>query len=142
MVAKYTPRSFNLLHPAGQQLLLLRTLRAIGVVGGETLRGENVQAGKESQSLFKVEVVDVTAAFFVQQLQRQKAQERGIGRDHLRTGIVGLAHQSIKPELCQQRQEQKQPSYSCPHAQGFGCRQHELPAIGDSGKLFPGSLGR
>src|SRR5262249_55004262 len=123
-----------------QQLLLLLALRAVGVVGGETLFGQNVQAGKEPQRFFKVEVVDVTATFFVQQLQRQQTQQRGVGRDHLRTGIVGLVHQSVKPQPRQERQEQKYPGHSCSQPQGFGSRQNELAAIGDGGDLFLGSL--
>jgi hypothetical protein len=34
-------------------------------------------------------VFNVAAAFFVEQLQRQQAEQRGLDRDHPRTGMVG-----------------------------------------------------
>jgi hypothetical protein len=59
----------QLLHPALQQPFLVAPLGAIRVVGGEALLGQDVQAGEESQGFVAVEVVDVAAAFFVQQLK-------------------------------------------------------------------------
>ena len=37
------------LDPTGAELLLLRALRAVGVAGGETFLGQDVEAGEQSQ---------------------------------------------------------------------------------------------
>lgn len=50
----------------------MSTLGAVRVIGAEALLGHHVESGEESQRFVEVEVVDVTAAFFIQQLQRQQ----------------------------------------------------------------------
>jgi hypothetical protein len=73
----------ELLHPTSQQLLLLLALRAVGVVAGETLLGQDIQTSKQAQRLFEVEVVDVAASFLAQQFQGQQAEQGGVRRDHV-----------------------------------------------------------
>jgi len=57
---------------------------AVRTVGDEALFGQDVQTGKQSYGLVEIEVVDVAAAFLVQQLQRQQTEQCGVGRDHVR----------------------------------------------------------
>ena len=77
--------------PPRQELLLVGPRGAVGVVGGVALLGQDVQAGEQAERLVEVEVADVTAAFLVEQLQRQQAEQRGCGGDHARARIAGLS---------------------------------------------------
>jgi hypothetical protein len=49
------------------------THRAIGVFGGIGFLRRYVEAGQQSDRLVKIAVVDVAAAFFVQELEGQPA---------------------------------------------------------------------
>lgn len=68
--------------PAGKKLLLVRALRAVGIVGGEAFLGQDVEAGEEAQGLIAVEVVDVAAAFLVEQFQGEQAQQSAGSGNH------------------------------------------------------------
>ena len=95
------------LDPALQQAPLLVADGPVGVVGGERLLGEDVEAGEEAEGLVEVEVVDVTASLLVEQLQRQEREQCGGGGDHLRAGIPGLGDEPIEAEPGQQGQEEE-----------------------------------
>ena len=79
----------------------------VGVVGGERLLGQDVEAGEQAEGLVAVEVVDMTAAFLVEQLQRQQRQQGAGGGDHLRAGIPGLGDEAIEAEPGQEGQEEE-----------------------------------
>ena len=96
-------------HPPRKQLELLRSRRAIRVVGGKTFLGQDVQPGKQSQRFVAIEVVDVAQPLFVEQLQDEQAEQCVGGRNHLRAGIAGALDQAIKT---QPRQEGPEQEYS------------------------------
>ena len=73
-----------------------------------------IQAGKEAEGLIEVEVVDVTAPFLVEELERQQRQQGAQGGDHLRAGIASLGHDLIEAKLDQQRQEQEGAGHARP----------------------------
>ena len=95
------------LDPALQQAPLLVATGAVGVVGGERLLGQDVEAGEQAEGLVAVEVVDMTASFLVEQLQRQQREQGAGGGDHLRAGIPGLGDESIEAEPGQEGQEEE-----------------------------------
>src|SRR5579864_6157427 len=126
----------ELLHPPGKEPLLLVALSAVRVVGGEALLGQDIQAGKQSERLLEVEVVDVAATFFVQELQCEQTEQCGIGGDHLRSRVAGFLDQAVKPQTRQQRQEQKEPRDARSQAQGVGRREDQFPAVRHVGRFF------
>src|SRR5437763_11030006 len=93
--------------PAGEEALLLIPLGAIGVLGGISGLGQDVQAGEEAEALIAVEVADMAPPLLVQKLQGQQAQQGGVGRDHLRAGVARLSDEAIEAESGQQRQEEE-----------------------------------
>jgi hypothetical protein len=93
--------------PAGEEALLLIPLGAIGVLGGISRLGQDVETGEEAQALIAVEVADMAPPLRVQELQGQHAQQGAGGRDHLRAGIARLCDEVIEAESGQQRQEQE-----------------------------------
>src|SRR5262249_26644934 len=74
------------LDPARQEALLLRALGAVGVVRGEAFLGQDVEPSEQPQGLVAVEVVDVAAAFLVEQLQDQEAEQGARGGGQPRGG--------------------------------------------------------
>lgn len=58
--------------PAGEELLLVRPLGAVGIVGGEGGFGQDVGAREETESLVEVKVADVTVPFLVEQLEGEQ----------------------------------------------------------------------
>lgn len=129
----------QLADPAAQQLLLMRLLAAIGVVGGETFLGQDVEAGEQSEGGVEIEVVDVAAPFLVQKLQRQQAQERAGRRDHVRAGIAGLLNEAVEAELGEHGPEQEDAGDArVPRLFGRP-RQHST--IGDVGRGRPRGAG-
>ena len=98
--------------PPREELLLVGSRGAIGVVGGIALFGQDVQAGEQAERLVEVEVADVAAAFFVEQLQRQQAEQCGRGGNHARAWIRGLSDQGVETQAGQQGEEQKDTSHA------------------------------
>lgn len=93
--------------PTGEEALLMIPLSAIGVLGGISGLGQDVQTGEEAQALITVEVADMAPPLLVQELQGQQAQQGAGGWDHLRAGIARLSDEVIETQLGQQRQEQE-----------------------------------
>src|SRR5712692_10165885 len=116
--------------PGGEELFLLGTLGAIGVIGDEGFLGRNVEAGPETQCLVEVEVIDVTTAFFVEEFQDQETEQSADGRDHSRSRIASVVDEAVEAELGQERQEQESPRDT--RADGALRSQGERAAIGDS----------
>jgi len=116
---------------AARNCSLLGTLGAIRVIGDEGFLGWNVEAGEEPQGFVEVEVIDVAAAFFVEQFQGQEAQQGTGGGDLFRAGIAGILHEAVKAELGQQRQEQENAGDA--RLQATIVAQRERAAIGDVG---------
>jgi hypothetical protein len=77
-------------------MLLVRALGAVGIFGGETLLGQDVEAGKEPQGFVAVEVVDVAAAFLVEQFQSKQAEQGADSRNHIRTGIASVTYDVVE----------------------------------------------
>ena len=102
--------------PTGEEALLMIPLGAIGVLGGISGLGQDVQAGEEAQALITVEVADMAPPLLIQELQGQQAQQGAGGRDHLRAGIARLRDEVIEAELGQQRQEQEDARDGGAHA--------------------------
>ncbi len=92
-------------HPAFEKLYLIVANRSIRVIDSITLLRKNVQSCKQTERFVTVEVVDVTQAFLVEQLERQQAEQCVCRRNHLRTSISRSIHHSIKSQLRKQRQE-------------------------------------
>lgn len=111
----------------------MRVLGAIRVIGGEGLLGQDVETGKESERLVEVEVIDVAAAFFVEEFQGQETQQGPGGGNLFRAGIAGIVHEAVEAELGQQRQEQEHAGDACMQATIIA--QRERAAIGDFGNL-------
>lgn len=55
-------------------------LGAIGVLGGISGLGQDVQAGEEAQALITVEVANMTTPLLIQEFQGQQAQQGAGGR--------------------------------------------------------------
>jgi len=107
--------------------------RAVGVIGYEWLLGKDVQPREQSKSLVEVEVIDVTSAFLVQELQGQEREKRARRRDHSWARIIGIGDKLLEAEPSQQGQEQEDASdASTPPAAGF---QVQLATIGDFGEF-------
>ena len=115
--------------PGGQEFLLVGALGTVGVIGDEGFLGQDVEAGKEPKSLVEVEVVDVAAAFFVEEFQDQEAKQSPGGGNHFRAGIAGIIDEAVKAELGEQRQEQENAGDA--RAQGTIIGQRQRAAIGD-----------
>ena len=47
--------------PAGEELLLVVPLGAVGVIGGVGVLGQDVEAREQAEGLIEVEIADVTA---------------------------------------------------------------------------------
>jgi hypothetical protein len=114
------------------------TLCAVREVRGKALLRQNVQPGEQSQGLLEIEIINVAASLLVQQFQCQQAQQRGIGRHHLRSRIASLVHQFVEPQPRQERQEQEQPRHARSQSQGFGCRKNQFLAVGNVRNLILG----
>src|ERR671924_359472 len=54
--------------PSRQEVVLIFPLCAVRVVRGKGRLGEDIEPGKKPERLIKIEVADMAAAFFVQQL--------------------------------------------------------------------------
>ena len=113
----------------------MRALGAVGVIGDEGFLGQDVETGKEPESLVEVEVVDVAAAFFVEEFQDQQTQQSPGGGDHFRAGIAGIVNEAVKAELGQQRQKQENAGDARAQATIIGQRQRA--AIGDGRDFGP-----
>lgn len=122
-------------HPAAEQAELVLAGGPIRVVGGEGLLGEDVQPGEEAQGLVEVEVIDMAAAFLVEELQRQQGQDRGGGGDHLRAGVGRGGDEPVEADAGQQGKEEEDPGGAGPQPPPGG--QVEGPLIGDGGLLRP-----
>jgi hypothetical protein len=68
--------------PPRQQSLLAGACGSVGVVGGVALLGQDIQAGEQSEGLVEVEIGDVAASFFVEQLQSQQTEQGRWRGDH------------------------------------------------------------
>ena len=121
------------LDPALQQAALLVADGPVGVVGGERLLGEDVEAGEEAEGLVAVEVVDMAASLLVEQFQRQERQQGAGGGDHLRAGIPGLGDEPIEAEPGQEGQEEEDARDA--RAERAAGREVQLAAVGDVGRL-------
>ena len=121
--------------PAGEELLLVAPLGAVGVVGGERGLGQDVEAREEAEGLVEVEVADVTAPFLVEQLQGEQAQQGGGGGHHLRAGIARTLDDLVEAEASQQGQEEEDPGDPSPQAASRGEVQ---PATIRHGRGFRG----
>jgi hypothetical protein len=106
--------------PAGEELLLVRPLGAVGIVGGEGGLGQDVEAREETEGLVEVKVADVTVPFLVEQLEGEQAQQGGDGGHHLRAGIARPLDDLVEAEASQQGQEQEDPGDSRPQAASRG----------------------
>src|SRR5262249_26084297 len=124
--------------PSLQEGLLLIAAGAVRVVGGERLLGEDVEAGEEAEGLVEVEVTDVTAPLLVEQLQRQQREQRRVGGNHLRTGVVRLGDQAVEAQYAEQGEEQE----GAGGARAERSPRHEIqfPAVGDLPNFGPLSI--
>lgn len=84
-------------------------LGAVGVVGGEGVLGQDVEAGEQAEGLIEVEIADVTAPLLVEQLQGEQAEQGTDGGHHLGAGIVGTKDDLVEAEASQQGQEEEDP---------------------------------
>ena len=108
-------------------------LGAVGVFGGMSGLGQDVQAGEEAQALITVEITDVTPPLLVQKLQSQQAQHGTGGRDHRRAGIARHFDEVIEAEVGQQRQEQEDARDSTPQPSSWF--EAQAASVGDLGRL-------
>ena len=111
---------------------------AVGVVGGECLLGEDVEAGEQAGNLIAVEVVDVTASLLVEQFQRQEREHGTEGGDHLRAGIARVGDEAVEAEPGQQWHEEEDPGDAgMERAAG---REVQFSSVGDFGRLWVWSV--
>lgn len=71
-------RRRELADPAVQELFLMMALRALRIIGREGFLGQDIEAGEESEGCVEIEVVEVAAAFFVEEFEDEQA-EPGVG---------------------------------------------------------------
>ena len=64
----------ELADPTGQEAFLLSALGAEGVIVGEGFLRQDVEAGEEAKCFVEVEIVDVAAAFLVEEFEREQAK--------------------------------------------------------------------
>ncbi|WP_168165329.1 hypothetical protein [Singulisphaera acidiphila] len=86
---------------------MLVTARAVRVVSGERLLGQDVEANEQAEGFVAVEVVDMAPSLFVEQFQCQQREQRTGGGDHLRVRIPRLSDEPIETEPSQVRQEEE-----------------------------------
>ena len=113
--------------PSGQQTVLMRPLRAGGVVGGAGRCREDIEPSEQPERLIKIKVTDVTAAFLVQQLQGEQPEQRTRGRDHTRAGIISLGNELVESDTRQKRQEEE--NTGDPRASAVSGRQRDTAHI-------------
>lgn len=89
--------------PGVEQRLLMLAESTVGIVGGEGFFGEDVEASEKAKGLLEIEIVDVTASFFVEEFETQEAEQGIDVGDHFRGGIVGLLDETLEVELREQR---------------------------------------
>lgn len=119
----------ELADPTAQEFFLVASLGAIRISGRERFLGQDVEAGEESEGFVEIEIVDVTAAFLVEEFEDEQT-EHGVGSgNHARARIACIAHQAIQAELGEQRQEQEEPGNA--RADGARSIQREQSAVGD-----------
>jgi hypothetical protein len=123
----------ELADPTLEELFLMVALRAIGVIGRERFLGQDIEAGEEAERVVEIEVIDMAASFFVEEFENEQT-EHGIRTwNHVGAGIVGIAHEAIEAELCEQGQKQKESGES--RTDGRMLVQGEQSAIGDGGPI-------
>lgn len=110
----------------------------VGVVGRERLLGEDVEAGEQAEGPVAIEVVDVTAAFLVEQFQRQERQQCTRGGHHRRAGIPCLRDQTVEAESGQQRHEEEEARDA--RAERAAGREVQLSTVRDFRRFGAGSV--
>ena len=123
-------------HPCNSPNCWSRT-DPVGVVGGERLLGQDVEPGEQAEGLVTVEIVDMTAAFLVEQLERQQRQQGAGGGDHLRAGIPGRGDEAIEAEAGQEWQEEEDAHETRVERAAGG--EVQLPGVGDFGLFRSGA---
>ena len=113
--------------PAGEELLVVVPLGAVGIVGGEGGLGQDVEAGEQAEGLIEVEIADVAAPLLVEQFQGEQTQEGAGGGHHLGAGIAGPLDDLVEAEASQQRKEQE--GAGDPGFQGASRGEVQLPTI-------------
>jgi hypothetical protein len=106
--------------PAGEELLLVAPLGAVGVVSGESGLGQDIEAREQAESLIEVEIADVTTPLLVEQLQGEQAQQGAGGGHQVRSGIAREVDDLVEAEASQQGQEQEDPGDPGPEASSRG----------------------
>jgi len=72
----------ELANPAAQELFLVVALGAIGIIRSEGFLRQDIETGEESEGFVEIEVVDVAAAFLVEEFEDEQAED-GVGSgDH------------------------------------------------------------
>jgi len=125
------------LDPPLQQPQLLVTHDPVGVVGGERLLGQDVEPGEQAEGFITVEIVDMTAAFLVEQLERQQRQQGAGGGDHPRAGIPGRGDEAIEAETGQEWQEEEDAHETRVERAAGG--EVQLAGVGDLGLFRSGA---
>jgi hypothetical protein len=119
----------ELADPGAQELFLVMALGAIRIIGRERFLRQDIEAGEESEGFIEIEVVDMTAAFLVEEFEDQQTEDGVGGGNHARAGVASVANQALEAELGEQRHKQEQPGDTC--ADGAITVESEQPAIGD-----------
>jgi hypothetical protein len=79
----------------------------------------------------------MTAAFLVEELERQQRQQGAGGGDHLRAGIAGRGDEAIEAEPGQEWQEEEGAHE--PRVERAAGGEVQLPGVGDLGLLGSGA---
>ena len=121
--------------PTGQKRLLMGAKAAIGIIGREGFFGEDIEAGEEPEGGVEVEIVDIAASFFVEELEDEEAEQGAARRNHFRTRIARLLAEPIETEFGEEREKEKQAGDRS--AQVFFGGGVEDAAIGDGRNEWP-----